>query len=741
METAIILSSIMGLGYLLSGSKEDIRNVQINDSINAMPAIEKPNSMNIYNSNRVNSVNEELLQMSLENYKQAQDPSLTGVLPPIFNSYGSKTNDYVTDVVTLRQLAEINNINKTKNVLAQPEPQPVMQARPMFQVGTLGESLSQNNYANFGQQTYVDEEESLLTGKSILRTDRIPFNIQVGQNSPLDKKNVSGIIESYENTKSASYVNPDRPRSLLSDMELETTHNNMVPFFGSNVKQNISNHNINENVLDLYTGKTSYFKKKKEIEPFFNVVQENIYGTPIITETIEKDRYIASNYKQGERPFYPQRVAAPVAGQPDNPITQAAADVKTVDELRAANKPKLSYEGRTVAGQMGNVRGYQAEVNKNLPDRHFELGPARVFTSTGAVIAPKVKENYENIQPTSRQSQNIEYYGPLQSDKPKSTQRLTSIDNSHELLTDAIVQDSKRNQLRSDTERNIGSIIPQTHDYGKSSYNLPQLQRDTTNSSHELNAQQTDKGYTVRLLDDVKNTNRETLDKTDYSGNIKTTFDVVLSSAYSMGNTGIDTKTTQKESLVENKYKGNPNKKDAMGYMVFNAYAKPTQKEISVRDVRNASHVSSYVDAPTIYSTYKDPVKIKVPTHIEYSGNPHKHVSSEESREQFDNAEISNTKEQAVMGERPAGQSGSLAFVPGSKAIIGETKLTDNMLLKSDENTYIRGKDNISSVIPHIHQMGIVDHSSNSLSSIENTRMNGIDIKQQLKENPYYNLK
>lgn len=723
MEAIMLVSSIIGLGYLLKESREDIRNVEINDSINSMPEREKPNSLNIYSSNKVEAINNELLQMSIDNYRKAEEPALTGVLPPIYNAYSSINNTNVGDEVNLRQLSMINNVNKL-NVVNSVNP-PELTARPMFNNSlNLGSYSGDMNYTNFGMGEYnYDTEESLLN-RSVIQRER-------SQQVPFNTSNVKSV-ESYENSQ---------PVSLLSGLPLHSDHNNMVPFFGSNVKQNMDV-GVNASLLDKYTGNVSTFKHKKEVEPFFeNVIQnvDGIEGTPMVTDKIDKDRFIPSYFRQGEKPFYAEQVAAPIAGIVENPITTAQTKQPTIDSLRVANKAQVSYEGRTISGQMGNIRGYQAVVNKNQPDTHYDMNPDRYFTTVGAVTASKMTENYENMTNTARQDQNMEYYGIANSsDKNAFTQRVKSIDNSHELL-DALAQEPKRQQLASDTLRNIGtSGIRQANDYGKSGYKLPQLQRDTTNQMHLLNANKSDSGHNIGLQDDVKNTGRETLANVDSSGQIKTAFDQGYSGAYAIGVTDVTAKTTQKEMLVHNKYKGNPNKKDAMGYNVVNMHAKTTNKEINAMDQRNASHANDTVKNHTVYETYMDPVKIRVPTHVKnYIGSANNHVSQEENRNRFLNAEISTIKEQAVMGERPAGHNGTLGFLNGGRGVVGETKLTDNMLLKSDDNKHLSVRDNLYQPTPNKELIGMFENLNTSVSAVESTRFNGSDIQQQLQENPY----
>jgi hypothetical protein len=48
----------------------------------------------------------------------------------------------------------------------------------------------------------------------------------------------------------------------------EFTHNNMMPFFGGSLKQNV-NVNANSSLLESHTGNIKYKIEKKEKRPFF----------------------------------------------------------------------------------------------------------------------------------------------------------------------------------------------------------------------------------------------------------------------------------------------------------------------------------------------------------------------------------------------------------------------------------------------------------------------------------------
>lgn len=668
-------------GYYLQDKsgrkKEEIRDINEKDPV--MLENEKPNSLNIYSGDKVNAANDELLRMSLNNYKDAEKPSLTGVLPPIYNSYSAVGNDTILNVnINEQRLSDVNNINRRTNVLETASPNIV--DRPMFKLSNLG-TPSEDNYSNFGTGLFSNQEVSLLSGKV-----------------------------------------------------LEREHSNMVPFFGSNVKQNVETF-TNESKLDNYTGNRSTYIHKQERAPQFEQVSQDIYGTPLLTDHIDTSRYIASAYRQNEKPFYEERIAAPIAGTLDNPVNNIKQP--TIDSLRTANKQQVSYEGRMKAGQLGSVRGITGSIIKNKPDTHFELGHSRLFTSTGAVIANQSTNNYENMPQTSRQDQNIEYYGgAIYKESLSSGPRIKSIDNTNELDFNSLFQNPKRNQLSSDTQRNVGSMIPSVNDYGKQGINLPELERDTTKQSQTLNINKGNSGHKMILQDDIKGTIKETLlGKHDNSGNIRTN---VINRDNNSGITDYTFKTTNKEMLIDNNYNGHVNKKDGMGYSVVNAHAKTTNKELT-SDYEYAGHANDANKNSMVYSTFENPEKVRNAVHIEnYKGAGNHHTSAAQNRTMYNNAEITESKEKLLQGQRPSGRKSTLGTITNNT--LGKTKLTDNMLLKERRKTRPQNV-NLTSVIPTKNILGEYQPIFNNHSELENNRLNASDVSMQLSSNPFFNLK
>lgn len=175
-------------------------------------------------------------------------------------------------------------------------------------------------------------------------------------------------------------------------------HNNMVPFFGSTLRTRLINENSNEGLMDSMTGAGSQFFSKTEQAPLFSP-HENVqwsHGTPSSSDFMQS-RMNVSNKMSNVRPFEEIRVR-PGLGKSDNGIDSLGYNSgmmareswlpKHVDQMRALNNPKpggysmFGHEGP--AGSRIQNRGYQAQVNKNRPDRIAEMNEDRYFATLGA---------------------------------------------------------------------------------------------------------------------------------------------------------------------------------------------------------------------------------------------------------------------------------------------------------------------------------------------------------------------
>jgi hypothetical protein len=176
-------------------------------------------------------------------------------------------------------------------------------------------------------------------------------------------------------------------------------HNNMAPFFGSKVHTN-NLPNATESTLDNYTGSASQYISKIEQSPLFapSDHQQWAYGMPSTTDFVQS-RMNPSMNMANVKPFEEIRVAPGVGlgytsegmgGYNSGMLMREQWLDKNVDQLRVDNKQKAS--GLGMYGYEGPANSYikssaQVEhhgiVEKNRVDRTFEMGPERLFTTTG----------------------------------------------------------------------------------------------------------------------------------------------------------------------------------------------------------------------------------------------------------------------------------------------------------------------------------------------------------------------
>lgn len=645
-----ITLSLIGLttlvGYFFSRNGKNPRTNVV--SRENTESFDQPNGKTIYTSNMVKEANDEILERSLKNYKNAENPSETGFIPPLYNTYTSDSmlvgaNYDITKPLTSEEMGKLGDIIKIKNIGNSDKVNGGVEKMPMF-----------NSY--LGETGHIDDSNKF-------------------------------------NTESNSEIN------VLTNKPYDISHTNMVPFFGSSIKQNTETFS-NLSVLDNYTGNKSTFNHKKETESFYDRKAENIYGNPVFATTIDTDRYIPSLYKQNERPIEPEHIAAPKAGTIDNNIRPVYKDV---NELRPGNRQKETYEGRTLSGKRGDVRGVIGDVSKNRPETSFENNHR--FSGPGEFVAPKIREDFSvNMKSSARQDYNIEYYGGKDSQIKGAKQRI-SVDNSAE-LEDALFQEPRRQNYAGEFSRNLNGKILNNHnesDYGRSSMTQYETERVSTGDvQHFLNVKGTTESGTIKPQDSIRTTAKETT-LYERSGPIRSIHNQSSGSAYDIGISEISAKTTQKEALIDNKYKGTAHKNNGMGYVVNKYDAKTTGKELVTNNSTN------------------------------YISNAGKLVQDSMSRKNYDNAVIRDNKQDVLMGERPSGpQQFQIASGKDSQA---DLKITDNMLLKEMKDSRTRSMNNTNQ-IPNKATMGVLQRRDNQKDGLNN-RLQPELIQTQLSENPY----
>jgi hypothetical protein len=365
----LLVFLIIFAGYTLKNSSNTLTETLLNNKtiaeILTLPGLSDsaiPNS--IYSSNNVNEVNKEMLNRSFSNYEGAKNPDITGFIPPYFAFPQKGSNDFNNEI------GELSAQDYSK--------------------------IREYNILSSGYNT-VDDSIGLGIGKmpvfksnldeiNVNRLDNIQSNLQATQYSSL----TDIPMESQE-------INP------LTGLPFERIHANMVPFFGSNLKQNIEPF-ANVSILDAYTGRSNdTFKHKTEVPNMFGPVKQDIHGMPQFTENVDLDRFEAnlSSFKQNEKPFQSLHVPASIQGT----ISTERAIPKSIDELRTTSNPKITYAGRNVDGQKGELRGLLGNVSKNGVERTFEQNFENYLGGQSIYNMPMTQNNFSNIKFPTKLSQ------------------------------------------------------------------------------------------------------------------------------------------------------------------------------------------------------------------------------------------------------------------------------------------------------------------------------------------------
>lgn len=285
------------------------------------------------------------------------------------------------------------------------------------------------------------------------------------------------------------YAGDDEVVSPLSGMRMpasEFTHNNMQPFYGGSVKQNVAPE-TNASILDSYTGSGYTQIAKKEVENMFETSKApfgNPFGMEDNTEFFQNrlDTYPGMlRRRDGERPFEPVRIAAAIdekfgatgkGGFQQLEINEyMIKNLRKTDDLRTTDNPKLTYKGVVVPGQqfIGKPMQDPGEVRKYKPDAFY-------IDETGERFVGAFAEEHQ--AETTRPVQIMPY--------------TTRTDTSTELIGPAGSQEFGESYV-------IGSYrTPMAQQFGGAGFRNADMQEYYTNDPDQPQADYGKGGYEIR---------------------------------------------------------------------------------------------------------------------------------------------------------------------------------------------------------------------------------------------------
>ena len=460
------------------------------------------------------------------------------------------------------------------------------------------------------------------------------------------------------------------------------THNNMVPFYGGSVKQNVRAA-ANNSILDTFTGAGYTQIAKKEVETMFDY--QRPFGNPFGLESSSdfmQSRIDIPRARNGERPFEPTRVGPAVSegfgmtgkgGFQQFEINEIMRP-KTTDELRVQNNPKMTYLQPVVPGQhfVANPADDPGEVRKYRPDRFYIdptlsragiAGPADTFKETSRPI--------QVLPETTRTETTSESFGPAAG---QDTYQSYVAGSYRTPMTQQFGGAGFRNADA--TPWYTPDIDSPEADYGRSGYeNRPTERTATSERTMTLNPAPADTGQvSVRYLDDARPTRRA--EEEDGITQLGPGYIAGGAPSVTVWDPNDVARTTVKETTIKWDYRG----------------------------------IAASGSAPNRLKVY-DPKDIARPTqkaqlsNRQYYGsgnNPNWGVMNEDFA--F-NMRTNSSKEQIARGRKPIAGNGGIAIFEGDPG-----RQTAKRLASDDMNDRANSINRVDSLPPGVGDLGLIKY-------------------------------
>jgi hypothetical protein len=311
--------------------------------------------------------------------------------------------------------------------------------------------------------------------------------------------------------------------SALSGVEFkpgEFKHQNMVPFFRGQVKQNMID-TANNQILDVYSGSGKTLYAKREQAPFFEPTTEPI-GNPFgfeSTTNFMESRIVEPKNRSGERPVEPIRVGPGLnqgyTSLPSGGYQQQEGEEYVIErmprtnDLRVVTNPKLTYATPVVPGAHFITTSGTAEsigdVRKYHPDRFYlnEHGE-RNFVTASDNAKPTVRST-QVLKHVTRPDTSKEYEGTAGQVEGKATYTVAST------RTPLAKQMGPFGWRNADLTDNFDpNTDAEENDYGKSGVEIrPNERFYTTERVHGLNIVPQETGEVQLPLQDIARPTRQ----------------------------------------------------------------------------------------------------------------------------------------------------------------------------------------------------------------------------------------
>jgi len=371
------------------------------------------------------------------------------------------------------------------------------------------------------KENFIEDTQDKFQKKEFLTGNKRPIT-EGFQNYDTRKledfnKQTSNLVNSFNNSnqhtdkffmqQNTNMLTREKEKNqinLMSGQQVDMNtfkHNNMQPYFGAKIRGATTDLNNTEAILDNKQGYGSQQINKSEQAPMFKP-DENVnlaHGTPNNSDFFQS-RMNESMKMANVTLWEPQRVGPGLnlgygsqnekglntggtegsSGFNAGMMSREAWMPKSVDDLRVDTNPKQTFDLNGHQGPANSIIKMQGnndkigKIEKHLPEKYYDSGPQRWFTTTGAEKNPPIR-SAQVIPMENRIDTTREYYGAgSNTHSGQSTYTNTEYEESKKL---------NLGQLPISNASAAGQNFANPNDYSVQSYNLLPNNR-TTDKDH-----------------------------------------------------------------------------------------------------------------------------------------------------------------------------------------------------------------------------------------------------------------
>jgi hypothetical protein len=444
------LAVISGLGYLgYKLIKNNDENTISNNKIRLFPSETDKYTHHVYDTRIEKNIDDEYYSKAKIQRDKSNNPTLTNIIPPMFNNINSSNNDIIMGTVPN---IELNN--------------------------------NESNYTNqFNLQT-IDN-----------------INEPVSRNDIWNSSNKDNLINiEKELALSGGFTPFNNEHNMTYNVTNDNTHNNMQPFTSQRDFNSNKESNNFEYKMEVFSGSSKNWNPKTETLPFFE--PEHFKQLPFGSELVineARERIKRPLYKQNERKFEPIIVQPGLNLDYNQQSSIGFHDAyralpKNVDELRTENKPKIEYNSVLATGpKKGEKRGITANVIKRRPEQLRYTKVDDFIPNKADINAHKNSPNY--LIPDNARMHTKELAGPLL--------------GTTQVGPDNKSGDVKISKRVTHIEDKLGPTTTNQYNLNTKSYNILLQERNTTNYNDLNNAKSFTQGHIALDYNDISKTTKK----------------------------------------------------------------------------------------------------------------------------------------------------------------------------------------------------------------------------------------